>query len=52
MQRGSGGDGLSGCRVVTIPEGLARLDRGVRATDVEPVRRYQRDRLGELVMST
>ena len=30
-------------------EGLGRLDRGDRATDREPVRRYQRDRPGELV---
>lgn len=29
--------------------GLGRLDRGDRATDREPVRRYQRDRPGELV---
>ena len=29
--------------------GLGRLDRGDRATDTEPVRRYQRDRPGELV---
>ena len=30
-------------------EGLGRLDRGDRATDTEPVRRYQRDRPGELI---
>ena len=30
-------------------EGLGRLDRGDRATNTEPVRRYQRDRPGELV---
>ena len=30
-------------------EGLGRLDRGDRATDAEPPRRYQRDRPGELV---
>jgi transposase InsO family protein len=30
-------------------EGLGRLDRGDRATADEPVRRYQRDRPGELV---
>jgi transposase InsO family protein len=30
-------------------EGLGRLDHGDRATDREPVRRYQRDRPGELV---
>lgn len=30
-------------------EGLARLDRGDRATSPEPVRRYQRDRPGELI---
>ena len=29
--------------------GLGRLDRGDRATDTEPVRRYQRDRPGELI---
>jgi transposase InsO family protein len=29
--------------------GLARLDRGDRATNTEPVRRYQRDRPGELI---
>jgi transposase InsO family protein len=29
--------------------GLGRLDRGDRATDREPVRRYERDRPGELV---
>lgn len=29
--------------------GLGRLDRGDRATNAEPVRRYQRDRPGELV---
>jgi transposase InsO family protein len=30
-------------------EGLGRLDRGDRATNTEPVHRYQRDRPGELV---
>ena len=30
-------------------EGLGRLDHGDRATDGEPVRRYQRDRPGELI---
>ena len=30
-------------------EGLGRLDRGDRATAAEPVRRYQRDRPGELI---
>jgi transposase InsO family protein len=30
-------------------EGLGRLDRGDRATDTAPVRRYQRDRPGELI---
>ncbi len=30
-------------------EGLARLDRGDRAVDAEPPRRYERDRPGELV---
>jgi transposase InsO family protein len=29
--------------------GLARLDRGDRATNVDPVRRYQRERPGELI---
>jgi transposase InsO family protein len=29
--------------------GLGRLDRGDRATDTEPVRRYQRDTPGELI---
>lgn len=29
--------------------GLGRLDRGDRATNTEPVRRYQRDRPGELI---
>jgi transposase InsO family protein len=29
--------------------GLARLDRGDRATNTEPVRRYQRERPGELI---
>ena len=29
--------------------GLGRLDRGDRATDREPVRRYQRDTVGELI---
>lgn len=30
-------------------EGMGRLDRGDRATDREPVRRYQRERPGELI---
>lgn len=30
-------------------EGLGRLDRGDRATDRDPVRRYQRDQPGELI---
>jgi transposase InsO family protein len=30
-------------------EGLGRLDRGDRATNIDPVRRYQRDRPGELI---
>ena len=30
-------------------EGLARLDRGDRATNTDPVRRYQRERPGELI---
>jgi transposase InsO family protein len=43
--------GLSSSTVQQIlrSEGLGRLDRGDRATDTEPVRRYQRDRPGELV---
>jgi transposase InsO family protein len=43
--------GLSSSTVQQIlrGEGLARLDRGDRATATEPVRRYQRDRPGELV---
>jgi len=43
--------GLAASTVQNIlrAEGLARLDTGDRATDREPVRRYQRDRPGELV---
>ena len=43
--------GLSSSTVQQIlrSEGLARLDRGDRATDTEPVRRYERERPGELV---
>jgi transposase InsO family protein len=43
--------GLAASTVQAIlnAEGLGRLDRGDRATDVEPVRRYQRDRPGELI---
>jgi hypothetical protein len=43
--------GLAASTVQAIlnSEGLGRLDRGDRATDVEPVRRYQRDRPGELI---
>jgi transposase InsO family protein len=43
--------GLSSSTVQQIlrSEGLARLDRGDRATDDEPVRRYERERPGELV---
>jgi transposase InsO family protein len=43
--------GLSSSTVQQIlrSAGLGRLDRGDRATDTEPVRRYQRDRPGELV---
>jgi transposase len=43
--------GLSSSTVQQIlrSEGLARLDHGDRATDTEPVRRYQRDHPGELV---
>ncbi|MCP4303476.1 MAG: IS481 family transposase [bacterium] len=43
--------GLAASTVQNIlrAEGLGRLDSGDRATDREPVRRYQRDRPGELV---
>jgi hypothetical protein len=43
--------GLAASTVQAIlnSEGMGRLDRGDRATDVEPVRRYQRDRPGELI---
>ncbi len=43
--------GLAASTVQNIlcAQGLGRLDRGDRATDREPVRRYQRDRPGELV---
>lgn len=43
--------GLSSSTVQQIlrSEGLARLDRGDRATDTEPIRRYERDKPGELV---
>lgn len=43
--------GLSSSTVQQIlrSEGLGRLDRGDRATDTDPVRRYERDRPGELV---
>ena len=43
--------GLAASTVQAIlnSEGLGRLDRGDRATNTEPVRRYQRDRPGELV---
>lgn len=43
--------GLAASTVQAIlnSEGLGRLDRGDRATSTEPVRRYQRDRPGELV---
>jgi len=34
---------------ILVRAGLGRLDRGDRATDTEPVRRYQRDRPGELI---
>ena len=42
--------GMSASTVQSIlrAEGLGRLDIGDRATDREPVRRYQRDRPGEL----
>ena len=43
--------GLASSTVQAIlnSEGLGRLDRGDRATATQPVRRYQRDRPGELV---
>jgi len=43
--------GLAASTVQAIlnAEGLGRLDRGDRATDTEPVRRYQRERPGELI---
>ena len=43
--------GLAASTVQSIlnSEGLGRLDRGDRATDTEPVRRYQRERPGELI---
>ncbi len=34
---------------ILVRAGLGRLDRGDRATNTEPVRRYQRDRPGELI---
>ena len=34
---------------ILIQAGLGRLDRGDRATNTEPVRRYQRDTPGELI---
>ncbi len=36
-------------RNILTQAGLGRLDRGDRATDTEPVRRYQRDTPGELI---
>lgn len=43
--------GLAASTVQSIlrAAGLGRLDRGDRATDTEPVRRYQRERPGELI---
>lgn len=43
--------GLAASTVQTIlvAAGLGRLDRGDRATDAEPIVRYQRDRPGELI---
>lgn len=43
--------GLAASTVQNIlrAEGLGRLDSGDRATNPEPIRRYQRDRPGELV---
>ena len=43
--------GLAASTVQSIlrAAGMARLDRGDRATNTEPVRRYQRDRPGELI---
>ncbi len=43
------GMAASTVQAILNAEGLGRLDRGDRATDVEPVRRYQRDRPGELI---
>ncbi len=43
------GIAASTVQAILRSEGLARLDRGDRATGTEPVRRYQRDRPGELV---
>jgi transposase InsO family protein len=36
-------------QAILVAAGLGRLDRGDRATKVEPVVRYQRDRPGELI---
>lgn len=36
-------------QLILTEAGLGRLDRGDRATDAEPVRRYQRERPGELI---
>lgn len=43
--------GISASTVQRIlrAEGCARLDRGDRTTDTEPVRRYERERPGELI---
>lgn len=43
--------GLAASTVQSIlrAEGLGRLDRGDRATSPEPIRRYERDRPGELI---
>ncbi len=43
------GMAASTVQAILNAEGLGRLDRGDRATDAEPVRRYQRDRPGELI---
>jgi transposase len=43
------GIAASTVRRVLRAEGCARLDRGDRATDRTPVRRYQRERPGELI---
>jgi len=43
------GMAASTVQAILNAEGLGHLDRGDRATDAEPVRRYQRERPGELI---